>query len=181
MRGCLSFFSKEADLTQYRTGVFVASSEPDVIHKALPMLEKRFPQISFIFLVPRGYAEPFRWPGQVIWMEQIKTSPLRWLASFRKRRFDLCIVLFGGRPTFRKTKLAALLLNARSTIVNTESGDSFLLNRASWETLVIHVRRRMHKYRPGMFLLPLGFVYLTGRTLWLTARAKYWARGTNRA
>jgi SAM-dependent methyltransferase len=149
MRGCLSFFTKEADLASYRTGVFVASAEPDVVYRSLSTLGKRFPQVSFTFLVPKGYAGPFSWPGPVIWMEQIKTNPLGWLASFRRRKFDLCIVLFGGRPTFRKTKLAALLLNARSTFVQDENGDAFLLNLAHWKSVMAHMRRRVHKYRLG--------------------------------
>jgi hypothetical protein len=172
MRGWLSFFSKERDLVRYRTGVFVASAEPDVFQNALATLEERFPHVLFTFLVPQRYAE-LSWLGEVIWIEEIKASPVRWLASLRRRRLDLCVVLLAGRPTFRKTKCMAWLLNARRTIIYDEHGDSFVLDRANWKALLKHIGRRLYTYRPGFLFLPVGFIYLVGRSLWLSTRAKH--------
>jgi hypothetical protein len=146
MRGFFSFFSGEGDLRRYRTGVFVASAEADVIAKVLPTLSERFPRVSFTLMLPLGYAELFYWPGETLWMNEIRVSPVRWLASLRRRKFDLCIVLFPGRPTYRKTKLGALLLNSRRTIVYDENGNSFELDRAHWKPLLAHIRRRVYKY-----------------------------------
>jgi SAM-dependent methyltransferase len=139
MRGFFSFFSKESDLRRYRTGVFVATAENDVIAKILPALPKRFPQVSFTFLAPQAYAELFSSVGETVWIEEIKSKPVRWLASLRSRKFDLCVVLFTGRRTYRKAKFAALLLNARRTIAYDETGDSFELDRAHWKLLVTRI------------------------------------------
>src|ERR1700745_3505760 len=98
MSGLFSFFRKESDVRRYRTGVFVASAENDVIAKVLPVLQKRFPQVSFTFLAPQAYAELFSSVGETLWNEEIKSKPVRWLASLRNRKFDLCVVLFTGRP-----------------------------------------------------------------------------------
>jgi Methyltransferase domain len=136
MRGLLSLFSTEHDLRRYCTGVFIASAEDDVITKVLPILPNQFPQVSFTFITPQAYAGLFSSPGETLWTEEIKSKPLRWLASLRKRKFDLCIVLLAGRPTYRKTKLAALLLNARRTVAYDQNGDSFELDRAHWKVLL---------------------------------------------
>lgn len=177
MRGCFSLLSKEHDLGRYGTGIFVASAEDDVIARVLPTLPRYFPHVSFTFVVAKGYAELFSSAGEILWLEDIKASPTRWLAFLRKRRFDLCIVLCVGRPTYRKTKLAALLLNARRTIVYNEYGDSFLLDRAHWKALLAHVGRRAYKCRLGTLLFPIGLIYLACRTLWLSARARYGVHG----
>lgn len=180
MRGCLSFLGKERDLGRYRTGVFVASAEQDVLERVLPILPEQFADVSFTFLAPRGYAELFSSATEVVWAEEIKASPVRSLRFLRRRRFDLCIVLFAGRPTYRKTKLAALLLNSRRTIIYNKDADWFCLDRAHWKTLLTHIGRRPHRRHLGPLLSSLGFLYLAGRTLWLSAGARLRVSGDRR-
>jgi ubiquinone/menaquinone biosynthesis C-methylase UbiE len=139
MRGWLSLLTTESDLGRYRTGVFVASAEPEIIAKSLPSLLARFPQVAFTFLVPGAYAGPFTWPGEVVWIEELKTNPRQWAINLRKRNFDLCIVLFAKRPTFLRTKLAALFLNARRTIAVDEEGNSLLFDREHWRPVITSV------------------------------------------
>ena len=172
MRGILSVFSKERGLAQYRTGVFLATAEEDVIAKVLPALSTQFPNVAFTFLVPDCRAELFSSAGKTLWMDEIKADPLRWLASLRKRRFEVCVVLSAGRPTYRKTKLAAFLLNARRMVIYTEGGDQLIVDRANWRSLLKYGLRRLQQSCGRMTLLfPIGFAYLLGRTLWLSTRA----------
>lgn len=182
MRGLLSLFTKEQELRGYRTGIFVASAEPDVVAKAIPTLQERFPEVLFTFLVSRAYAELFPWmagvwgSAEVLWIDQIKANPIRWFIDLRKRRFDLCVMLWAGRPTFRMTKIAAFLLKARRVIVYDEDGDSVVLDSANWKYMVLHATSRVRQWRPPRPFYPFGFVYLLGRTLWLTARGRVLAR-----
>jgi len=181
MRGLLSLLVRGRDSSDHRTGVFVASAEPDVIAKVLPKIRERFPQVSFSFLVSQAYAELFPWmrdvfgKQEVLWIEQIKANPVRRLAALRKQKFDLCIMLWSGRPTFRVSKIAAFCLKARKMIVYDEKGDSFILDRTSWKYMLARASSRLPKWRP-VSLYPFGFVYLLGRTLWLSARGHFLAR-----
>src|ERR1700740_1138737 len=137
MRGLFSLLTKEDELPAYRTGIFVASAEPDVVARVFPILQEQFPEVSFAFLVSRAYAELFPWmagvwgSAEVVWIDQIKANPIRWLIALRKRRFDLCVMLWSGRPTFRMSKIAALLLKARRVIVCDENRDSVVLDRTN--------------------------------------------------
>lgn len=179
MRGLVNLFTKAGDLGGYRTGVFIASAEPDVLARALPALKKRLPQISFSFLLSRAYAEQFPWIGEafvgqeVLWIEQLKTNPSRWFMRLRKRQFDLCVVLWSGRPTFRMTKVAAFLLKTRRMIVYDEKGHSFVLDRKRWKYILARARPRLWKGPPEILFVPFGFVFLLVRTLWLVARGRF--------
>ena len=182
MRGSLSLFTKATDLENYRTGIFVATAEPDVMAKALRGLQEQFPQITFTFLVSRYYAGLFPWiveileSAEVLWIEQVKANPIRWLRALRERKFDLCMVLWPDRPTFRMSKFAAFSLNARTMIAYDENGDLFVLDRTNWKYMLSCCRSCLRRWTPGGLLYPFGFVYLLGRTLWLTARGRLLAR-----
>ncbi len=187
MRGWLSIFTKARDLGQYRSCVFVASAEPDVMAKILPALHEHFPQLSFTYLISRAYAERFSWMeeasqnGEVLWIESVKANPIRSLAALRKRRFDLCIVVWPGRPTFLMSKIAAFWLNTRRILVYNENGDSFSIDRSNWTWVLAHARFRLRKFPSMSFFYPIGFTYLLGRTLWLYARGKVLTASSNRS
>src|SRR5690242_2394978 len=99
MRGWLSLFTNLGDVRMYRTGVFVASAEPDVMAKVLPELCRRFPRVSFTFLTSRAYTEQSPWMREALnnretlWIEALKSHPIRSLVTLRRQQFDLCIVL----------------------------------------------------------------------------------------
>jgi hypothetical protein len=181
LRGLLNLLVRGRDSSDYRTGVFVASAEPDVIAKVLPEIRERFPDVSFSFLASQAYAEMFPWMkdifgGQgVLWIEEVKANPVRGLVALRKRKFDLCIMLWSGRQTFRVSKIAAFCLNARKMIVYDENGDSFVLDRTNWKYMLARATSRLRKWRPAS-LYPFGLAYLLGRTLWLSARGHFLAR-----
>ncbi len=182
MRGLLSLLTKEDELPGYRTGIFVASAEPDVVARVFPILQEQFPEVSFAFLVSRAYAALFPWmtevcaSEEVLWIEQIKASPIRWLIALRKRRFDLCVMLWSGRPTFRMSKIAAFLLKAHRVIVYDENGDSVVLDRTNWNYIILRTTSRVRQWHPPRPFYPFGFLYLLGRTLWLTTRGRVRAR-----
>lgn len=178
MRGWLSLLTKTSNLGQYRSCVFVASAEPDVIAKILPALREHFSQLSFTYLSSRAYAELFPWMekavqnGEVFWIESLKANPVRSLAALRKRRFDLCIVVWPGRPTFLMSKIAAFWLNTRRILVYNENGDSFSIDRSNWTRVLAHARFRFRKFPSTSLFYPIGFTYLLGRTSWLYVRGK---------
>jgi hypothetical protein len=187
MRGWLSLFTRTNDLGTYRTCVFVASAEPDLIAKILPSLHEHFPKISFTYLTSLAYAERFPWManafknGDVLWIESLKANPIRSLGSLRKRRFDLCIAVWNGRPTFLMSKVAAFWLNTRKLLVYDENGNAFAVDRENWKHMLAHVRFRLRKFPSVSLFYPLGFPYLLGRTLYLYARGKILTRTTNRS
>jgi hypothetical protein len=186
MRGWLSIFTKAGNLGQYRSCVFVASAEPDVIAKILPAVQEHFPQLSFTYLTSRAYAERFSSMedavrnGEVLWIESLKANPFRSLAALRKRRFDLCIVVWPGRPTFLMSKIAAFWLNTRRILVYNENGDSFSIDRSNWTCALAHARFRLRKFPSMSFFYPIGFTYLLGRTSWLYVRGKILTATSNR-
>jgi hypothetical protein len=187
MRGWLSLLTKIGDLKTYRTCVFIASAEPDVMAKIFPTLQKHFPKLSFTFIASRTYAESFSWMGEalengeVFWIESVKANPFRSLAALRKRRFDLCIVVWPGRPTFLISKIGAFWLNTRKILVYNENGNAFSLDRTNWRFVLAHARFRFRKFPSVSFFYPVGFTYLLGRTLWLYARSKVLTATSNRS
>ena len=172
MRGWLSFLTTERAAASHRTGLFVASAELDIVRRAHPALVRRWPTVKFTYLAPEGYASEFGDESEVLWLEQLKLHPLQSLATLRRRKFDLCVVLSSGRPTFRKLKLSTLWLNARRTVVYNENGDSIFVDRAHWSQLCAHVAHRVKRLRPLSFFYPIGFIYLSVRTFWLVARSR---------
>jgi hypothetical protein len=176
MRGWLSLLTMEPAESSHRTGLFVASAELDVVRKVHPSLVRRWPTVEFTYLAPEGYAGEFGGETEVLWLEQLKLQPLRSLATLRRRKFDLCVVLVAGRPTFRKLKVSSLWLNARRTVVYNESGDSIVMDRAHWNQLWAHVAYRVRRWRPVSFFYPIGFIYLGFRTFWLVTRSQFVGR-----
>ena len=176
MRGFSSLFTKEGNARKYGTGLFVASAEADVISKAKPEIAKRWPAVKFTYLAAEGHADEFQGEKDVLWLERVKLTPLRSLAELRRRRFDLCIVLWSGRPTFRKLKLAPWLVNASRVVVYNEHGGSVVVDRVHWKQLLAHMSRRVRRSHPYTLFFPFGLVYLLGRTFWLSARARLVAR-----
>lgn len=177
MRGWVSLFTKEKDLAQYRTGIFVASAEADVLVRVLPELPARFPRTTFTFLVPLRHAGLFQFPGEVLWLDHMKAGRARALRDLREKRFELCVVLSTTRPTYQKTRLAALLLNTRRTVLYNEEADLLLLDRAHWKFMVKHALRPWTRLRNRLLFFPFGFAYLLAHTWWLNRRAAACNRG----
>jgi hypothetical protein len=176
MRGWLSFLTTEPVAASHRAGLFVASAELDIVRRAHAALVRRWPAVKFTYLAPEAYAGEFGDESEVLWLEQLKRHPLRSLVTLRRRKFDLCVVLSAGRPTFRKLKLSTLWLNARRTVVYNENGDSIVMDRAHWSQLCAHVAHRVRRARPVSFFYPIGFIYLSVRTFWLVARSRFAGR-----
>ncbi len=173
MRGWLSLFTTEPYVSDHRTGLFVASAELDVIQRIHPVLVQRWPKVDFTYLAPEGYASEFCSESDVLWMEQLKLHPVRSLLALRRRKFDLCVVLFAGRPTFRKLKLSALWLSARRTVLYNENGDSVVMDRAHWKQMLAQVACRIRRSQRLSLFYPVGFIYLGIRTLWLSTRSRF--------
>lgn len=173
MRGCLSPFTIERNPGAYRSGLFLASAELDVIGKVRPIMAKHWPHVNFTVVAPQGYAHEFGSEANVLWLERVKSAPLKSLRDLRRRKVDLCVVLWAGRPTFRKLKAAALFLNARRVVIYNENGDSVIMDAAHWMSLCTHILRRAKGHQPFTLFLPFGFSYLVVRTFWLSLRAKF--------
>jgi len=172
MRGLLTLLTKETSLRQYRSGIFVASAAPDSVKKILPLVQTELPDVTLAHLAPMAYVDLFS-GGETIWLEDVKAAPISSLLKLRRRKFDLVILLLPGTPTFRKLKLASLILKPRRFIIYNENADVLLVDRARWKDLRKLVLRRTRMYYPGSLLFfPFGLVYLLGRTLWLMSRAR---------
>jgi hypothetical protein len=176
MRGWLSLFTTEPYASDHRTGLFVASAELDVIQRVHPVLVQRWPTVEFTYLAPEGYADEFCSESEVLWSEHLRLHPVRSLLALRRRKFDLCVVLFAGRPTFRKLKLSALWLGARRTVLYNENGDSVVMDRTHWKQVLAHVGHRIRRSPRFALFYPVGFIYLGIRTLWLSMRSRFVGR-----
>lgn len=179
MRGWFTLLTGRCDPGTYHKGVFVASAEPDVIATILPRLRDHFPRTSFTYIASRAYAERFSAVAEtfkgaeVFWIESLKATPIQSLSSLRKRRFDVCIAVWQGRPTFRITKAAAFWLNARKFVVYNENGNAVALDRTNWRYLLAHIGFRLRKFPSVRLFYPFGFMYLLARTFYLCARSKF--------
>jgi hypothetical protein len=173
MRGWLSLFTTEPHESDHRTGLFVASAELDVIQRVHPVLVQRWPTVEFTYLAPEHYADEFCSESEVLCSEHLRLHPVRSLLALRRRKFDLCVVLFAGRPTFRKLKLSALWLSARRTVLYNDNGDSVVMDRAHWKQVLVQVAYIMMLSRRLSLFYPVGFIYLGIRTLWLSTRSKF--------
>jgi|SRR5581483_3697616 hypothetical protein len=166
MRGWLTLFTTERKLDRYRTGIFLATAEAELVEKVLLSLDERFPNVRFVVVGPRAYSGIFADRGTPLWLEDFKNEPLKWLRKLRRENFDLAVAVFAGRPTFRKPKLATLLLRPRRFVIYTENVDSFELDRAHWKTAFAQLFCRSRLLHPGPLLfVPFGLLYLLGRTL----------------
>ena len=173
MRGWSSLLGKDRGTERYATGVFVATAEPTLASTIVGHLPERFPHVTFTCLAPRSYGETVSFPGETLWFEDIKTNPLRWLISLRRRRFDICVAILDGGPSFRKWKIAAFFLNARRTWIYDENDDCLAVDRAQvWKLC----RRSAMRRRPwpsfALLFFPIGFSYLLARTMWMISAAR---------
>jgi hypothetical protein len=173
MRGWSSLFGKDRGTERYATGVFVATAEPSLTSTIVGHLPERFPNVTFTCLAPRSYGETVSFQGETLWFEDIKTNPLRWLISLRRRRFDICVAILDGGPSFRKWKIAAFFLNARRIWIYDENDDCLAVDRAQvWKLC----RRSAMRRRPwpsfALLFFPIGFSYLLARTMWMISAAR---------
>ena len=173
MRGWSSLLSKDRGTERYSTGVFVATAEPSLASTIVRHLRERFPHVRFTCLAPRSYGETVAFQGETLWFEDIKTNPLRWLIDLRRRRFDLCVAILGGGPSFRKWKIAAFFLNARRILIYDENYDCLAVDRVQMWKLC---RRSAMRRRPwpsfSVLFFPIGFFYLLARTMWMISAAR---------
>jgi len=166
MRGWLSLFTRERNLQRYRTGIFMATAEPELIRKALGTLRQQFLEVDFTLVGPRAYDEVFRGAGKPLWLEDLKLNPLRALSRLRKQRFEIAAVVLAGRPTFFKPKLMTFFLNPARFVVFNETADGFALDLAHWKLAGSQFFRRSRFVRPGaIFFFPFGLLYLLLRML----------------
>jgi hypothetical protein len=173
MRGWFTVLTKEKGLSSYRTGILVASAEPELVKLTADHIQSSFPGLDLSFLAPSQYSEFLAGRGQTLWTDGLKAHPARSLRSLRQLSFDLVFVLLAGRPTFRKAKLAAFVLNPRRIIIYTEDGNSIVVDRAHWKAILRLLGNRSRFYRFGSVLfIPIGFLYLAGRTIWLCKRGR---------
>jgi hypothetical protein len=176
MRGWLSLFTRERDSSGYRTGIVVASAEPATVQTILAKVQREYPNVAFSFLGPRAYDDIVGERHTAIWLEDAKLNPSSWLLRTRGQEFDLAILIWPGQPTFRKAKLAGLLLNPRRWVIYDENSDKFIVDRANYRRLLRLIASRYRRGRPGPFLHPLGWVYLLVTTAGLARRAGRIAR-----
>ena len=169
MRGFSNLLTRERDPGRYRTGVFLATATPGVVESVLVRLSKLFPLVRFVFITPQQFAMSFRYPGQVVTFEDIKSSPLRSLLELRKQRFDICVAVFADDPTFRRGRLMSLFLNVRRLFVFNQYGDWFVCDRKHWRNLYASFRRSS-KPRRSFFLV--GAIYLLVRGSYLSLRRR---------
>lgn len=178
MRGLLSFFTEESNWERYRTGLFVATAQPQLAERVLKDMQNRWPQVSFALVVPRSYTPIVSSGAEIIYLEDIKARPLSWTLKLRERKFDIGVVIFGGLPIFRKPKLWFFSLKVRRSVIYNENGDSFLLDRTHWGTFWQHcawrlqTRSLVQRAVKQPFFVPFGLLYLIGRTSWLVVRAR---------
>ena len=177
MRGWFTLLTGRYNPDTYHTGVFVASAEPEVISAILPLMRDHFPKASFTYVASRAYAEQLSWVAEafngteVFWIESLKATPIRALSSLRKRRFDVCIAVWQGHPTFLITKAAAFWLNARKFVIYDENGNAVPLDRTNWRYLLARLWLELRKSSAILFY-PFGFTYLLARTFYLYTRSK---------
>jgi hypothetical protein len=173
MRGWSSLLSKDRGTERYSTGVFVATAEPSLVSTIVRHLPERFPHVTFTCLAPRSYGETVSFQGETLWFEDIKTNPLRSLIDLRRRRFDICVAILDGGPSFRKWKIAAFFLNARRILIYDENYDSLAVDRAQmWKLCRRFAVRRRQWPSFALLFFPIGFAYLLARTMWMISAAR---------
>jgi hypothetical protein len=178
MRGWSSLLSKERGTESYSTGIFVATAEPSLVGTIVRHLPERFPHLTLTCLAPRSYGETVSLQGETLWFEEIKANPLRSLIDLRRRRFDICVAILDGGPSFRKWKIAAFFLNARRILIYDENYDCLAVDRAQmWKLCRRFAMRRRPWPSFALLFFPIGFSYLLARTMWMISAARL--RGTS--
>lgn len=173
MRGWFSLLSQDRGTEHYSTGVFVATAEPSLVSTIVRHLPERFPHVTFTCLAPQSYSETISFPGETLWFEDIKKTPLHWLIELRSRRFDICVAILAGCPSFRKWKIAAFLLSVRRILIYDENYHCFAADRARlWKFCRDFLVRRQWPSTALLFV-PIGFSYLLARTVWMICAARF--------
>jgi hypothetical protein len=173
MRGLLTLLTSENNLRRYRSGIFLASAAPELVKRVLPLIQQEMPDATFAYLAPMAYAPLFSSGAETVWLDDVKAEPVRTLLGLRRRKFDVVVLLLTGNPTFRKPKLASLVLNPNRFVIFNENADVLIADRRRWNGLRRLVVRRTKMYYLGSLLFfPFGLLYLLGRTLWLVSRAR---------
>jgi hypothetical protein len=173
MRGWFSLLSKDRGTERYSTGVFVATAEPGLVSTIVRRLPERFPRVTFTFLAPQFYSQTISFQSEALWFEDIKTNPLRSLIDLRKGRFDICVAILDGGPSFRKWKIAAFFLNARRIFVYDENYNCLAVDRAQLWKLWRHFAMRRKQWSSfSLLFFPIGLSYLLARTMWMISAAR---------
>jgi hypothetical protein len=171
MRGLFSLLTRGRNSSDYKTGIFVASSDPDVTTLALAKVNEQLSHLSFAFVAPRLYAKMLPKQRELIALDTIKAQVPRSVVQLRARRFDLCVVLLPGRPSFSKAKLLAFLLNTRRIFVFNEHNEFIPLDASHLSYLPWHLTLRLWR-RAKKILVPFGIPYLVYQALKLKLRAR---------
>jgi hypothetical protein len=173
----VSLYLRDTGVDNQSTGVFLASAEPTLIASIVSRLPDQFPTVSFTCMSPEVYRESICFPGSMVTFQDVKQSPLQWLRVLRRRRFDVCVAVFGGGPSFRKWKLIPFLLNARQIFIYNENGESFVVGWRQRKNLYRHLKLRRGQWpNSGWLFIPFGFCYLLIRTamiVWGTPLRSY--------
>ena len=167
MRGFFSLLTQERDASDYQTGIFVASSDPDITTLGLTALEERLKYVSLSFVAPTSYRNLIPPRSEFLALETLKTRGFRAIRDLRARQLDFCVVLLTGQPTFRKAKIAALLLKTRRLYIFNEECELVALDRSHLGYVFWHLSLRFGR-KVKKLLFPFGFLYL----LWHTARLR---------
>src|SRR5689334_12420854 len=90
MRGLLSILT--TDRTIGPTGIFVASSDPEVTAVAIVAVHEMFPDVAFSVLAPESYRTSLPFPpnSEHIPLEQVKAKFFR-ILELRARQFDISV------------------------------------------------------------------------------------------
>ena len=171
LRGFFSLLTRERDSTDYNTGIFLASSDPDITTLAVAKVREHLPHLSFTFVAPRAYGKMFPQESELITFDAVKGHGYQSVAQLRARRFDVSVVLLPGRPSFAKAKLAAFVLNTRRIFVFNEYNELIPLDASHRAYLPLLLVLRFWR-RTKKILFPFGFAYLVYRTLKLKLRAR---------
>ena len=166
-------------MSRYRTAIFVTTGTPDAARMVAKQLHERFPHLAVTLLTPQSFCSGIDGADEILTFEEIKKSPLRGIIALRRRHFDLCVVIFSNDPCFRRSRFAALGLNARRTIIYNGNCDSFVVDRRHWRDFYAHVVGRRRTWRAPSFFVPFGLAYLLARTCWMITKARF--RATNTA
>jgi hypothetical protein len=173
MRGWVSLLGKDRGTERYSTGLFVASAEPTLVSTIVRHVRERFPNVTFTCLAPQSYNETISIQEETLWFEEMKKTPLHSLIELRSRRFDICVAILAGGPSFRKWKIAAFFLNVRRMFIYNENFGCFPADRAHLSSFFRHLAARCKPWPSSALLfVPIGFSYLFARTVWMICAAR---------
>jgi hypothetical protein len=181
MRGLLNLLTNDVGSKDHSTGVFVTTAEPTVISVIVSQLSEQFPNINFTYLMPQAYPDSLRSCGKTLYFEDLKKAGIRSFINLRRSRFDVCIVVLAGNPSFRKWKLVAFFTNVRRIFIYSDDHTFYALDRAHWRTFYRHLASRHRRWlNSSLLFFPIGFLYLLARTGWILYRGRFRNLNTKR-